>query len=231
MATRVLIAISQRLYREALRDALTQRLGVEVVAEAADGRETLIQVKEASPDLVILQPGLKELNGAETIRQIHIDKPDLPVIAVSSHSDYPLVMRVLKAGARAFILTDGGLEELQRAVQASMEGRIYLSPGLEATIARSLGEPSSTASEILTHREIEVLQLLSEGKSTKRVAETLSVSTKTVETHRLHIMAKLRLYSIAELTKYAIRQGITTIANLSLIHISEPTRLLSISYA
>ena len=193
MATRVLIAISQRLYREALRDALTQRLGVEVVAEAADGRETLIQVKEASPDLVILQPGLKELNGAETIRQIHIDKPDLPVIAVSSHSDYPLVMRVLKAGARAFILTDGGLEELQRAVQASMEGRIYLSPGLEATIARSLGEPSSTASEILTHREIEVLQLLSEGKSTKRVAETLSVSTKTVETHRLHIMAKLRL--------------------------------------
>ena len=213
MATRVLIAISQRLYREALRDALTQRLGVEVVAEAADGRETLIQVKEASPDLVILQPGLKELNGAETIRQIHIDRPDLPVIAVSSHSDYPLVMRVLKAGARAFILTDGGLEELQRAVQASMEGRIYLSPGLEATIARSLGEPSSTASEILTHREIEVLQLLAEGKSTKRVAETLSVSTKTVETHRLHIMAKLRLYSIAELTKYAIRQGITTIAN------------------
>lgn len=213
MATRVLIAIGQRLYREALRDALAHRLGVEVVAEAADGRETLIQVKEASPDLVILQPGLKELNGAETIRQIHIDRPDLPVIAVSSHSDYPLVMRVLKAGARAFILTDGGLEELQRAVQASMEGRIYLSPGLEATIARSLGEPSSTASEILTHREIEVLQLLSEGKSTKRVAETLSVSTKTVETHRLHIMAKLRLYSIAELTKYAIRQGITTIAN------------------
>ena len=213
MATRVLIAIGQRLYREALRDAITQRLGVEVVAEASDGRETLIQVKESSPDLVILQPGLRELNGAETIRQIHVEKPDLPVIAVSSHSDYPLVMRVLKAGARAFILTDGGLEELQRAVQASMEGRIYLSPGLEATIARSLGEPSSTASEILTHREIEVLQLLAEGKSTKRVAETLSVSTKTVETHRLHIMAKLRLYSIAELTKYAIRQGITTIAN------------------
>src|SRR5678810_32820 len=87
MATRVLIAISQRLYREALRDALTQRLGVEVVAEAADGRETLIQVKEASPDLVILQPGLKELNGAETIRQIHIDKPDLPVICLLYTSD------------------------------------------------------------------------------------------------------------------------------------------------
>lgn len=213
MATRVLIAIGQRLYREALRDAITQRLGVVVVAEAADGRETLIQVRESLPDLVILQPGLKELNGAETIRQIHIEKPNLPVIAVSSHSDYPLVMRVLQAGARAFILADGGLEELQRAVHASMEDRIYLSPGLEATIARSLGDPSSTTSEILTHREIEVLQLLAEGKSTKRVAETLSVSTKTVETHRLHIMAKLRLYSIAELTKYAIRQGITTIAN------------------
>jgi DNA-binding NarL/FixJ family response regulator len=213
MATRVLIAIGQRLYREALRDAIAQRLGIEVIAEAADGRETLAQVKEMSPDLVIIQPGLKELNGAETIRQLHLENPELPVIAVSSHSDYPLVMRVLKAGARAFILTDGGLDELQRAMLASMEGRIYLSPGLEATIARSLGETSSTASEILTHREIEVLQLLSEGKSTKRVAETLTVSTKTVETHRLHIMAKLRLYSIAELTKYAIRQGITTIAN------------------
>jgi DNA-binding NarL/FixJ family response regulator len=213
MAKRVLIAIGQRLYREALRDAIAQRLGFEVIAEAADGRETLSQVREMSPDLVILQPGLRELNGAETIRQLHLEKPELPVIAVSSHSDYPLVMRVLKAGARAFILTDGGLDELERAMLASMEGRIYLSPGLEATIARSLGETSSTASEILTHREIEVLQLLSEGKSTKRVAETLSVSTKTVETHRLHIMAKLRLYSIAELTKYAIRQGITTIAN------------------
>ena len=213
MATRVLLAIGQRLYREALRDAISQRLGVEVVGEAADGRETLSQVRELAPDLVILQPGLRELNGAETIRQLHLDKPDLPVIAMSQHSDYPLVMRVLKAGARAFILTEGGLDELQRAVQASMEGRIYLSPGLEATIARSLGESSSTASEILTHREIEVLQLLAEGKSTKRVAETLSVSTKTVETHRLHIMAKLRLYSIAELTKYAIRQGITTVSN------------------
>jgi DNA-binding NarL/FixJ family response regulator len=211
--TRVLIAIGQRLYREALRDAISQRLGVDIVGEASDGRETLAQVRDLSPDLVILQPGLKELNGAETIRQLHLEQPDLPVIAMSAHSDYPLVMRVLKAGARAFILTEGGLDELQRAVQASLEGRIYLSPGLEATIARSLGEPSSTASEILTHREIEVLQLLSEGKSTKRVAETLTVSTKTVETHRLHIMAKLRLYSIAELTKYAIRQGITTVAN------------------
>jgi DNA-binding NarL/FixJ family response regulator len=212
-ATRVLIAIGQRLYREALRDAISQRLGVDIVGEASDGRETLSQARDLSPDLVILQPGLKELNGAETIRQLHLEKPDLPVIAMSAHSDYPLVMRVLKAGARAFILTEGGLDELQRAVQASLEGRIYLSPGLEATIARSLGEPSSTASEILTHREIEVLQLLAEGKSTKRVAETLTVSTKTVETHRLHIMAKLRLYSIAELTKYAIRQGITTVAN------------------
>lgn len=213
MATRVLLAIGQRLYREALREALSQRPGVDVVAEAADGREALARVRELAVDLVILQPGLKELNGAETIRQLQLERPDLPVIAVSSQSDYPLVMRVLKAGARAFILVDGGLEELEHAIEVSLAGQIYLSPGLEATVARSLREPSSTVSEILTHREIEVLQLLAEGKSTKRVAETLSVSTKTVETHRLHIMAKLRIYSIAELTKYAIRQGITTIAS------------------
>jgi len=213
MASRVLLAIGQRLYREALRDAITRRLGVDVVAEAADGREALARVKDLAPDLVILQPGLKELNGAETIRQLQLEKPDLPVIAVSSRSDYPLVMGIMKAGARAFILADGGFEELGRAIEATMNGLIYLSPGLEASVARSLRDSSSTTNEILTHREIEVLQLLAEGKSTKRVAETLSVSTKTVETHRLHIMAKLRLYSIAELTKYAIRQGITTSAS------------------
>jgi DNA-binding NarL/FixJ family response regulator len=210
MATRVLLAIGQRLYREAVREIIAQRLGVEVIAETASGREALDQSATLSPDLVILEIGLKDLNGAETIRQLREAQPDLPVVALSAHADYPLVTRVLRAGARAFVVTDGSLEELQRAIQVTLDGRLFLSPELEGTIAQSLSEPVSLLST-LTHREIEVLQLIAEGKSTRRVAETLSVSTKTVETHRQHIMAKLQLYSVAELTKYAIREGITTL--------------------
>ena len=142
MATRVLLAINERLFRESLRAAVTRDLNLDIVGEAGDGREALTRVRELSPDLVILQPCLKELNGAETIHQIRLEKPALPVVAVSRYSDYPLVMRVLKAGASAFILTDGGLDELKRAVQATVEGRTYLSPSLEAIVARSIGEPS-----------------------------------------------------------------------------------------
>ena len=126
MATRVLLAINERLFRESLRAAVTRDLNLDIVGEAGDGREALTRVRELSPDLVILQPCLKELNGAETIHQIRLEKPALPVVAVSRYSDYPLVMRVLKAGASAFILTDGGLDELKRAVQATVEGRTYL---------------------------------------------------------------------------------------------------------
>jgi len=210
MPTRVLIALGQRMYREGLRDALTARLGIDVVGEAGDGRSAVAMARELSPDLVLLQARLPEMNGAEAMRQLHAENPDLPVIALSTSSDYPLVMRVLKAGARAFVLSSGGLDELENAFRAIKEGRVYLSPSIEARIVQSLDAKTTTAEDILTRREIEVLQLMTEGKSTKRIAEILSVSAKTVETHRLHIMGKLRLYSVAELTKYAIRQGITT---------------------
>lgn len=210
MATRVLLAIGQRLYRQTLRETIVQRLGVNVVAETSSGREALAQAAELTPDLVIMELGLKDLNGTETIRQLRADQPHLPVIAISSHSDHPLVMRVLRAGARAFVLADGTIEELERAVHMALDGRIYLSPELEGAIAQALVDPAAV-NAVLSPREIEVLQLIAEGKSTRDVAETLSVSTKTVETHRQHIMAKVRLYSVAELTKYAIREGITSL--------------------
>jgi DNA-binding NarL/FixJ family response regulator len=121
-----------------------------------------------------------------------------------------LVIRVLRAGARAFVVAESGIEELERALQVALEGRTYLSPELEGSIAQALSEPAPV-NTVLSTREIEVLQLIAEGKSTRDVAEILSVSTKTIETHRQHIMAKVRLYSVAELTKYAIREGITTL--------------------
>jgi DNA-binding NarL/FixJ family response regulator len=210
LSARVLIAIGQRMYREAVRDALTSRLGVTIVGEASDGRSMLSLARELQPDVVVLQARLPELSGAEATRQLLADRPHLPVIAISAITDYPLIMRVLRAGARAFVLVDGGMEELEQAFRAIELGRVYLSPGVESKIVQSLDTSSATADDLLTRREIEVLQLLVEGKSTKRVADLLSVSTKTVESHRLHIMTKLRLYSLADLTKYAIRQGITS---------------------
>lgn len=211
MPTRVLIALSQRMYRESLREALTSRFGVDVVGEAGDGRTVVTLAREVRPDVVILQAHLPDLGGAEATRQLRAERPELAVIALSTHSDHPLVTRVLKAGAQAFVLASGGLEELERALQAVREGNVYLSPDVEAKVVRSLDQLSAgAADDILTQREIEVLQLLAEGKSTKRIAAILSVSPKTVETHRLNIMTKLGLFSVAELTRYAIRQGIAT---------------------
>jgi len=210
MATRVLLAIAQRLYRETLRETIVQRLGVEVVAETSNGREALAHTREMGPDLVILELGLKELNGIEAIRQLRADHAHLPIVAISAHSDHSLVIRVLRAGARAFVVAESGIEELERALHVALEGRTYLSPELEGSIAQALSEPAPV-NTVLSTREIEVLQLIAEGKSTRDVAEILSVSTKTIETHRQHIMAKVRLYSVAELTKYAIREGITTL--------------------
>jgi DNA-binding NarL/FixJ family response regulator len=199
------------MYRESLREALTSRFGVDVVGEAGDGRTVVTLAREVRPDVVILQAHLPDLGGAEATRQLRAERPELAVIALSTHSDHPLVTRVLKAGAQAFVLASGGLEELERALQAVREGNVYLSPDVEAKVVRSLDQLSAgAADDILTQREIEVLQLLAEGKSTKRIAAILSVSPKTVETHRLNIMTKLGLFSVAELTRYAIRQGIAT---------------------
>jgi DNA-binding NarL/FixJ family response regulator len=199
------------MYRESLREALTSRFGVDVVGEAGDGRTVVTLAREVRPDVVILQAHLPDLGGAEATRQLRAERPELAVIALSTHSDHPLVTRVLKAGAQAFVLASGGLEELERALQAVREGNVYLSPDVEAKVVRSLDQLSAgAADDILTQREIEVLHLLAEGKSTKRIAAILSVSPKTVETHRLNIMTKLGLFSVAELTRYAIRQGIAT---------------------
>ena len=210
MPARVLIAIGQRLYREGLRDAISSRLGIPVVGEANDGRGVLAMARELRPDMVVLQARTSEMSAAEVTRQLVAEFPDLPVVAISASADYPLVMRVLRAGARGYVLLSGGLEELGQAMEAVERGQVYISPLIQTTIVQSLGITTANAEDKLTRREMEVLQLLAEGKSTKRIAEILSVSAKTVETHRLHVMARLQLYSIAELTKYAIRQGITT---------------------
>lgn len=211
MTQRTLVVLARRVCRQGLSQFLATVSGVSVVGEAEDGHSAVAAARVLRPDVTILEVNLPELNGVETTRQLVTACPGMAVIAVSTTTDWPLVDGALKAGARGFVLTDGGVGEIEAAIRAVADGHVYLSPAVEDRVLTSLGRNSRTPAGVLTPREREVLQLLAEGKSTRQAAEILCVSTKTIETHRMHVMKKLNIHSIAELTKYAIRNGITTV--------------------
>jgi len=187
--------------------------GMEVIAEAEDGRTALRLARELKPDLIIMDIGMAELNGMEATRQIRAEAPRVKVIALSMHSDVRFVSEMLKAGASGYLLKDSAFEELARAIKVVRAGGTYLSPGISGVVIKDyvgrLGEARPEASATLTPREREVLQLVAEGHSTKEIAAKLGVSLKTVDTHRQQIMGKLGLRSVAELTKHAVREGLT----------------------
>jgi len=212
---RILLADDHQIMREGLRALLEQQPGVEVVAEAQDGRTAVKLVGELSPDVAILDIGMPDLNGIEATRRIMQEVKGVKVIGLSMHSDKRFVSEMLKAGASGYLLKDCALEELARAIHAVVENKIYLSPGIAGVVigdyVQHLATAEPASAPVLTGREREVLQLMAEGKSTKQIALHLKVSVKTVETHRQNIMRKLDVYSVAELTKYAIREGLTSL--------------------
>jgi DNA-binding NarL/FixJ family response regulator len=212
MAYKILIADDHRLLREGLR-VLLEREGFQVVAEADNGREAVKLAKKLQPDVVVTDIGLPDLNGVEVARQVSAQAPNSKVLALSMHTDSRFILGVLEAGASGYLLKDAAFEELSGAIKAILKGQIYLSPSIAGVVvnqafARS-GAKSKPEQPRLSQREREVLQLIAEGKSTREIAAALYVSVKTVETHRKQIMDKLGLYSVAELTKYAIREGFT----------------------
>jgi len=213
MKIRILLADDHRIIREGLRALIVGLQGLEVVAEAEDGRTAVRLARELKPDLIVMDIGMAELNGMEATRQIRAESPRAKVIALSMHSDARFVSEMLKAGASGYLLKDSAFEELARAIGVVAAGGTYLSPGITGVVVRDyvgrLGEARSEASAALTPREREVLQLVAEGHSTKEIAGKLGVSLKTVDTHRQQIMSKLGLHSVAELTKHAIREGLT----------------------
>ncbi|HEX5131361.1 MAG TPA: response regulator transcription factor [Candidatus Krumholzibacteria bacterium] len=211
MTRRVLIVLARKVCRQGLRHFLCSLPNLVVLGEAADGREAVSQARELRPDVAILETNLPELNGIDAIAQITEQCPETAVIAVSVHADMPLVTRALGAGARAFVLTDGGVGEIALALDALSDNHVYLSPEIEDRVVTSFDHISTVPSGVLSPREREVIQLLAEGKSTREIAGILTVSVKTVETHRHNIMLKLGIHSIAKLTKYAIRNGITSL--------------------
>jgi two-component system response regulator NreC len=214
---KIILADDHQIVRHGLRSLLSAEPDMEVVGEADNGRAVVKLVQEKLPQIVIMDISMPDLNGIEATRQILNETPGIKIIALSMHSDSLFVLNMFKAGASGYLLKDCALEELVKAVRTVLNRKIYLSPGISDIVIKdfvigfSPSESSSSAYSILTPREREVLQLMAEGKTTNQIAESLFVSVKTVEAHRKQMMNKLDIHSVAELTKYAIRQGLTTL--------------------
>ncbi len=212
MSIRLLIADDHKLMREGLRALLSGESDIEVIGEASDGRAIVKMVEDSSPDIVLMDISMPQLNGIDATRQIEDLAGDTRVIALSMHADRLFVQGVLKAGAAGYILKDSAFDELAQAVRAVSNGQMYLSPGVAGVVVEGFLKTDGAPVEnevSLTAREREVLQLVTEGISTRDIATQLHISVKTVETHRRQLMKKLDLYTVAELTKYAIRNGLT----------------------
>jgi DNA-binding NarL/FixJ family response regulator len=215
MSIKILIADDHRIMRSGLRSLLDKEPDMEVVAEAENGRMTVQLARKLSPHVVIMDITMPDLNGIEATRQIVSETPDIKVVALSMHSDDQFVVEMLDAGASGYLLKDCALTELCLAIRAVVANQNYLSPGIASIVVkdylRELSKAEAPVSSLLTPREREVLQLVAEGNTSKKIAARLHVSMKTVEAHRRQIMDKLNIHSVAELTKYAIRKGITSL--------------------
>lgn len=218
MSVRIVIADDHKIVRDGLRQMLSRQLDFEVIAEAEDGLEAIRLAEELRPDVVLMDVGMKGLNGVEATRRLLASVPSSKVLGLSMHSEKRFVREMLAAGASGYMHKDCAFDELADAIRAVTEGRTYLSPRVAETVVQDYLARVSSAREadddgaaaVLSSREREVLQLLAEGKSAKEAGGLLKISVKTVETHRRQIMSKLGIYSIAGLTKYAIREGLTS---------------------
>ncbi|HOX42983.1 MAG TPA: response regulator transcription factor [Myxococcota bacterium] len=212
---KILLADNHKLFCEGLRTLFMQQPGMEIVGEANNGRMAVRLARELSPDVVIMDIGMPELNGMEATRQIHAEMPGIKVVAVSMHADRQYVAGMLSAGASGYVVKDSAFTELIQAVQTVRNGGRFLSPDIVGVVVEDyvqrLAPAPGSALARLSDREREVLQLLAEGGTTASIAQRLHVSRKTVETHRKNLMLKLELHSVAELTKLAIREGITSL--------------------
>lgn len=213
MTIRILLVEDHRITLEGLQALLAQERGMEVVGSATNGRDAERLALELRPDLVIVDIGLPEMNGIDATRRILAVHPSAKVIALSMHSDRRFVDGMLAAGACGYILKESAFRELAAAIHAVLAGRVYFSPAVADVVAMEyvsyVRTVAASSNPRLTPREREVLQLVAEGLSNREIAHRLCVSMKTVETHRAQIMNKLNLRSVAELTKYAIREGLT----------------------
>jgi DNA-binding NarL/FixJ family response regulator len=215
MSIKILLADDHKIVRDGLRALIEKYPDMEVVAEAADGRTAVRLVKELCPKVVIMDISMPDLNGIEAARQIIAEEPQVKILTLSMHSDSRYVKEVFKVGAAGYLLKECAFEELANAIYTVAADQIYLSPRITHVVINDylskLPIAKASVFSVLTAREREVLQLLAEGKTTKEIAFSLELSVKTVEAHRQKIMEKSDIHSVAELTKYAIREGLTSL--------------------
>jgi DNA-binding NarL/FixJ family response regulator len=206
----ILLADDHKIIRDGLRSLLARQSDMEVVGEAEDGRTAVQLARELSPTIVVMDIAMPDLNGVEATRQLLEMKPGIKVVALSMSSDGPVVRRMFQAGAVGYLLKDCAFEELVKAIRTVLAGQTYLSPDIANVLVQCMSSGEAVVASPLTAKEREVLQLIAEGKSTKEAAVVLTVSVKTIDTHRQHIMDKLDIHNVAELTRYAIREGLTS---------------------
>ncbi len=210
---KILLADDHRLLSEGLRQLLEKHKDIEVAGIATDGMEAVEMALKLEPTIVLMDVSMPKLNGIEAVRRILAEKPKIKVIMLSMHLDRRYITEALKTGAQGYVLKDAEFQDVAEAISTVMSGEIYLSQKIREIVihdyVQKIKEAENSPFSELSAREREVLQLLTEGKTTKEIAGLLFVSVKTVESHRKQIMDKLKIHSIAELTKYAIRHGIT----------------------
>jgi DNA-binding NarL/FixJ family response regulator len=210
---RIILADDHQIVRQGLRSMLEHNPDIEVVGEAADGRAVLEMAMQLKPDVVVMDIGMPQLNGVDATRKLLEDLPRTHVVALSMHTDRRFIVEIFKAGAKGYVVKDAAFHELASAVRAVVGNRVYLSPRIAGEVMENVvsDKPLDEASAFsrLSSRQREVLQLIAEGKTTKEIAYQLGLCVKTVETHRARMMEALNLFTVADLTRYAIREGVS----------------------
>lgn len=211
MPINILLADDHKILRDGLRNLLEKHANMKVIGEATNGREAIKKCKLLKPDVVVMDIAMEGLNGVEATKQIISYNPDIKVIALSMHSNKRFIINMFKAGAFGYLLKDSDSNELIKAINTVVANQKYINQNLSDVILNELVSPSKQIDSVLTGREKEILQLIAEGKSSKEIADILFLSSKTVDAHRKNIMDKLNLRTLPDLTKYAIKSGLTTL--------------------
>jgi two-component system response regulator NreC len=213
--TKILLADDHKIILDGLRSLIEKEQDLEVVAEASDGLSAIRMAHEHKPHIAVIDVTMPGLNGIEVTRRLTSELKNVKVIALSMHSDKRFVQGMLRAGASGYLLKDSAFGELVQAIKDLLRGRVYLSPALSDYVIKDyikqLSRDNDSSYGKLTKKEREVLQLIVEGKTSKEIALLLFISIKTVDTHRHNIMQKLNIRTISGLTKFAIREGLTTL--------------------
>jgi len=213
MKINIILADDHNILREGLRNVIESFSTLKVIGEANDGREAVSLANRLHPDVVIMDVSMPGLNGVEATRQIVRSHPDIRVIALSMHANKQMIAGILKAGAYGYLLKDCASGELINAIKTVAANKKYISGRVSGLFQDNIAADNPESDPELSSREKEILQLIAEGHSSKEIAERLFLSSKTVDAHRKNIMDKLNLHSISELTKYALKTGLTSLDN------------------